>query len=200
VQLAWQGTKGNQVLQSELKVDTYRLAVLAIAYLGEQQDPFDSCRAEGAIDESYQNVFSTSAWLYALYHYILLVRDSLGAGTADAVWAHQQMILSGGASEAGEAIDRVFDLIREASSIGPLRPATDSGVAEVPVELNIALTLLLNLPESPGYTSRATDRAEQITRLQPDIDWRLASCLSRCRDEIVKTFFGTFSCAGSVLQ
>ncbi|MEA2081111.1 MAG: hypothetical protein U9P00_14930 [Pseudomonadota bacterium] len=187
-------------MESELKVDTYRLAVLPIAYLGEQQDPFDCCRAEGAIDESYRDVFSTGVWLYALYNYILLVRDKLGDSTADAVWAHQQVILSGGVPEAGEGVGRVFDLIRDASSIGPLHAAIDSGVAEVPLELNIALTLLLNLPESPGYARRATDRAEQIAYLQPDIDRRFASCLSRCRDEIVKIFFSTFSMTGSVLH
>jgi len=187
-------------LESELKVDAYRLAVLPIAYLGEQQDPFDCCRAEGTIDESYRDVFSTGVRLYALYTYVLLVRDELGDSTADAVWAHQQMILSGGAPEAGEAIGRAFDLIRQASSIGPLHPAIDSAVAGVPVELNIALTLLLNLPESPGYASSATDRAEQIDHLQADIEWRFASCLSRCRDEIVKIFFTTFSYTGSVLQ
>jgi hypothetical protein len=187
-------------LESELKVDTYRLAVLPIAYLGEQQDPFDCCRAEGVIDESYRDVFSTGVWLYALYNYILLVRDKLGDSTADAVWDHQQMILSDGAPEAGEGIGRAFDLIRDASSIGPLRPVLDSGEAEVPVELNIALALLLNLPDSPGYASRTTDGAEQIAHLQPDIEQRFASCLSRCRDEIVKVFFGTFSYTGSVLQ
>jgi len=187
-------------LDSELKVDTYRLAVLPIAYLGEQQDPFDCCRAEGEIDEIYRDVFSTGVWLYALYNYMLLIRDKLGGSTADAVWAHQQTILSGGATEAGEGIVRAFDLIREASSIGPLQPVLDSAVAEVPVELNIAMTLLLNLPESPGYASCATDRAEQSTYLHADIERRFASCLSRCRDEIVKTFFSTFSYTGSVLQ
>ena len=110
------------------------------------------------------------------------------------------MILSGGVFEVGKGIGRAFELIREASSIGPLQPAIDSGVAEVAVELNIALTLLFNLPESPGYASRVTDRAEQIAHLQADIDRRFASCLSRCRDEIVKTFFSTFSTTGSVMQ
>jgi len=187
-------------LQSELKVDTYRLAVLPIAYLGEQQDPFDRCRAESAIDDAYRDVFSTGVRLYALYHYMLLVRDKLGDSTADAVWDHQQVILSGGVPEAGEAIARAFHLIRQASSIGPLPAGIDSGVTEVPVEVNIALTLLLNLPESPGYAGSTTDRAERIDDLQADIELRFASCLSRCRDEIVKIFFSTFSFPGSALQ
>jgi len=187
-------------LESELKVDTYRLAVLPIAYLGEQQDPFDCCRAEGAIDECYRDVFSTAIWLYGLYHYMLLVRETLGDRTADAVWVHQQMILSGGTPEAGEALGRAFDLIRRASSLGSLRPAIDCGVVDVPVELNVALTLLLHLPESPGYAGSATDRAERNGHLQVDIERRLASCLSRSRDEIVAIFFSTFSYAGSVLQ
>jgi len=198
--LRGQAAIGNQVLESDLKVDTYRLAVLPIAYLGEQQDPFDRCRAEGAIEESYRDVFATGIWLYALYNYILLVRDKLGDSAADAVWAHQQKILSGGAAEAGEGIGRAFDLIREAISIGPLRPATGSAVADVAVELNIALTLLLNLPESPAYAGRATDRAEQLVHLQADIDLRFASCLLRCRDEMVKIFFSVFSYTGSTLQ
>ena len=187
-------------MQNELKVDTYRLAVLPIAYLGEQNDPFDCCRAEGAIDESYRDVFSTGVWLYALYNYMLLVRDKLGDSTAETVWAHQQMILSNGAPEAGAGIGRAFDLIRDASSIGPLHPVIDSAVVEVPVEVNIALTLLLNLPESPGYTGLATDRAEQVVHLQADIERRFANCLSRCRDEMVKIFFSAFSVAGSALQ
>ena len=187
-------------MESGLKVDTYRLAVLPIAYLGEQQDPFDCCRAEGAIDESYRDVFSTGVRLYALYNYMLLVRDKLGDSTAGAVWAHQQMILSGGAPEVGEAIGRAFDLIRQASSIGALHPAIDAALAEVPVELNIALTLLLNLPESPGYASRATDRTGQLVHLQADIERRFAGCLSRCRDEIVQVFFSMFSYTGPVMQ
>jgi hypothetical protein len=187
-------------LETELKLDTYRLAVLPIAYLGEQQDPFDRCRAEGAIDECYRNVVSMGVRLYALYNYILLVRDSLGDSTADAVWAHQQMILSGGAGEAGEQIGRAFNLIRDASRIGPLPLATDAAVAEDPVEWNIALTLLLSLPESPGYASRKTDRAEQIAQLQPGIERRFASCLLRCREEIVRIFSSTFSYSGALLQ
>ena len=184
----------------QLNVDTYRLAVLPIAYLGEQEDPFDCCQAEGEIDESYRDVFSTGVRLYALYNYMLLVRAKLGDNTAEAVWAHQQMILSGGAPEAGEGIRRVFDLIRQASSVGPLQLAIDSAMTEVSVEMNIALTLLLNLPESPGYASCTTDRAEQIGHLQADIERRFASCLLRCRDEIVAIFFSTFSVAGPVLQ
>jgi hypothetical protein len=181
-------------------LDSYRLAVLPIAYLGEQQDPFDRCRAEGAIDECYRNVFSMGVWLYALYNYILLVRDRLGDSTADAVWAHQQMILGGGAGEAGEQIGRAFNLIRDASRIGPLPLAVDAAVAEDPVEWNIALTLLLNFPESPAYASRKTDRAEQIAQLQPGIERRFASCLLRCREDIVRIFSSTFSYSGALLQ
>jgi len=187
-------------LRGSLKVDTHRLAVLPIAYLGEQQDPFDCCREEGAIDESYRDVFSTGIRLYALYSYMLLVREKLGDKTADAVWVQQKMILSGGAPEAGEALGRAFDLIRRASSIGPLHPVIDCGVVEVPVEVNIALTLLLNLPESPGYADSAIERAEQVDRLQVNIERRLASCLSRCRDEIAAIFFSTWSYTGSVLH
>lgn len=187
-------------METGLKVDTYRLALLPIAYLGEQQDPFDRCRSEAAIDESYRNIFSTGVLLYALYNYTLLVREKLGDRTADSVWAHQQMILSGGASEAGEEIGRTFNLISDASRIGPLPAAIGAAVEEGPVEWNIALTLLLNLPESPDYTSRRTDRAGQIARLPPDIDRRFANCLSHYRDEIVTVFYSTFSSVGPVLH
>ena len=192
----WPGLTGNQVLQSELKVDTYRLAVLPIAYLSEQQDPFDSCRAESAIDESYRNVFSTGVWLYALYHYSLLVRDKLGTSTADAVWAHQQLILSGGVPEVGEGIGKVFNLIRAASSIVSVCPAIDSAVVRDPVEFTIALTLLSNLPESPVYAGRAVDRVRQLGPPQVEVEQRFAHCLSRCREQILTVFFSTFSVAG----
>jgi hypothetical protein len=54
--------------------------------------------------------------------------------------------------------------------------------------MNVALALLLGLPESPDYAATAARRAEQIARMQPEIDWRLAHCLTCAREEIKNTF------------
>lgn len=198
--IAW-NEGGNLVLETELKVDTYRLAVLPIAYLGERPDPFDCCRRNGTIDESYRSVFSTGLWLYALYNYLLLVRGKLGDKAADIVWAYQQRILSGGAGEVEAQIGRVFDLIRDAARVFTLQPATDVAVSQSPLELNIALTLLRNLPESPGYTDGARDQGARVDYFRgADVSRRFATCLSGCRDDIVRVFSTTFSSAGPRLQ
>jgi hypothetical protein len=192
---------GKQCLETELRVDTYRLAVLPIAYLGEQQQPFEQSRQDGALDESYRDVFHTGAWLYALYSYSELVRSHLGQRTAEAVWNCQQMLLSGGAREAREAIGSVFELISRVSAAGPSQAPDIPGSLSTTAELSIALSLLRNLPDSPDYSQRPKDGLKAgICHLQTDIHWRLASCLSRTRRDIVQTFFDTLAGAGPLLQ
>ena len=188
-------------METELRVDTYRLAVLPIAYLGEQQQPFERSRQDGALDESYRDVFHTGAWLYALYSYSELVRSHMGRRAAQAVRDHQQLLLSGGAREAHEAIGSVFKLISRASAATPPQAPAIQNAFSTTVELGVALSLLRNLPDSPDYTPLPADGLQPGSgHLQKDIHWRLASCLSRTRRDIVQTFFDTLAGAGPLLH
>jgi hypothetical protein len=152
--------KGKQYLERELVVDTYRLAVLPIVYLAEQQDPFGLSRQEAALDEGYRDVFQAGAWLYALHSYCLLVRGYLGGKTADAVREHQELLLSGGFSDKKDEISGAIELISQASA-GQSDSMPETAVsAAISVEWNVALNLLRGLPDSPDFQSQS---AEAVT-------------------------------------
>jgi hypothetical protein len=188
-------------LERELVVDTYRLAVLPIVYLAEQQDPFGLSRQEAALDEGYRDVFQAGAWLYALHSYCLLVRGYLGGKTADAVREHQELLLSGGFSDKKDEISGAIELISQASA-GQSDSMPETAVsAAISVEWNVALNLLRGLPDSPDFQSQS---AEAVTNgnagLPAHIHWQFAHCLLRSRQQIVSTFLNTLASVGSTLQ
>jgi hypothetical protein len=176
-----------------VKIQLYSLAALPIEYLARRDTLPDRRRVDERAFTPYRTVFITGTRAYQQHTYLELVRWTYGRAVAHQVEVHQRRLLDF-TTGRGRGIEQALDLIEGALDTRVVSAATHQGEIEIPIEMNVALALLLGLPESPDYAATAARRAEQITRMQPEIDWRLAHCLSIAREEMEAAFLPVFAC------
>ena len=180
-----------------VKIQLYSLAALPIDYLARQDGLLERIRADECAFNPYREVFITGMRAYQQHTYLELVRRNYDRAVAHQVEVHQRHMLDF-MTGTGRCLEQALDLIEGALDTRAVSAATCEGEIEIPIEMNVALALLLGLPESPDYVATAERRAEQITRMQPEIDWRLAQGLARAREEMVKTFSPVLVCLDGV--
>jgi len=176
-----------------VKIQLYSLAALPIEYLTRQAALLERMRVDARAFKPYREVFITGTRAYQQHTYLELVRWTYGRTVARQVEVHQQHLLEF-TTGRGRCIEQALDLIEGALDTRAVSAATCEGEIEIPIEMNAALALLLGLPGSPDYAVTPDRRVEQITRMQPEIDWRLAHCLTRAREEMRNTFLPMFTC------
>jgi hypothetical protein len=176
-----------------VKVQLYSLAALPIEYLSRQEALLERLRVDERAFTPYREVFITGARAYQQHAYLELVRWTYGRAVAQQVEIHQRRLLEF-STGSGRSIGQALELVGGALATRVVSADTREGEIEIPIEMNVALALLLGLPESPDYVATTARRVEQITCMQPDIDWRLAHCLSCAREEMNTTFLPVISC------
>lgn len=176
-----------------VKIQIYSLAALPVEYLARKDALLERMRVDERALTPYREVFLTGTRAYQQHTYLALVRRTYGRAVAHQVEVHQHRLLDF-MTGRGRRIEQALNLIEGALDTRAVSAATHEGEIEIPIEMNVALALLLGLPESPDYAATAARRAEQIARMQPEIDWRLAHCLSIAREEMENTFLPVFAC------
>jgi len=68
---------------------------------------------------------------------------------------------------------------------------------EIPIEMNVALSLLLGADSSPHCVSHPDDRITEISSMDMDVDWVLSRCLSRARENMQNVFMPLLGCINS---
>jgi len=168
-----------------LKIDTYMLAMMPIAYLVNQDDAFDRLREQpDEIEPVYREVINTGVLGYQLFTYQALTGSNYSQEVQRLVREYQLIVLDR-EHRAGDVLKKTLDLIEGALGAGTVSIPAAGGNIEVPVEMNVALALLLKEPASPDYSSNAS---QQIYRIGADVDWCFARYLSRGREEILRIF------------
>ncbi len=166
----------------------YILAMLPIALLTRRTDPFDRyCTANCELQESYRAVVNAGVRAYQLHTYLDLIQQYFGPEVRHLVHEHQIGMLDA-AGGMGQTIGKTLEHILVALGTSGLTISTNSGEFEIPQEMNVALLLLLDTPQSPDFVPDPTSRLEQIGRLGMDVDWCFAECLTLSREEITDTF------------
>jgi len=169
-------------------LEPYTLAMLPIAHLTNRVDPFDKyCTSNCALEESYRTVVNAGVRAYQLYTYLGLIQQYLGAEIMMLVHEH---LLDGLDGIGGDdlKIGQTMELIMVALGTTAVSISTDSGEVDVPMEMNVALLLLLDTPHSPDYASASDRRLEHIGRIGMDADWCFAEILTRGREDITDSF------------
>jgi hypothetical protein len=172
-------------------IQFYRLAALPVEHLRRQETLLAWLEVGERTLDSYREVFVTGVRAYQQYTYLELVGWTYGRAVAHEVEVLQRRLLEF-TTGSGNGTGQALSLIESALETLPVSAATRSGEIAIPIEMNVALALLLGLPESPDYVSTAAQRFEQIARMQPEIDWCLAHCLTRAREEIKNVFLPAF--------
>jgi hypothetical protein len=170
-----------------VKIQLYSLAALPIDYLTRQEALLARMRVDEGALNPYREVFITGTRAYQQHTYLEMVRGTCGRAVAQQVAVQQHRLLEF-TTGRGRSVEQALNLVEGALDTRAVSAATREGDIEIPIEMNVALALLLGLPESPDYAATATRRAEQIARMQPEIDWRLAHCLTCAREEMKNTF------------
>jgi len=173
-------------------IQLYSLAALPVEYLSRQEALLARLRVDECVLAPYRDVFVTGVRAYQQYTYLELVGWTYGREVARQVAVHQRRLLDF-TTGRGNNIDHALNLIETALETRPVSAATCAGDIAIPIEMNVALALLLGLPESPDYATTAARRFEQIARMQAEIDWRLAHCLAAGREEIKNVFLPAFT-------
>ena len=167
-----------------LLTDDYTLAILPLArLLVEDKGVGQCCASAGRHGAAYRRVLETGLLGYRLYTYHGLVRERFGSNVGQRVRERHISMLSH-VEELGAALA----LIEGAVGIGTVTTSTPLGEIVTPVEQNVALALMLGLPGSPHYVTRPSQRAGQLLRMAPEIDWCFTDCLASGRREMNETF------------
>jgi len=170
-----------------VKIQLYSLAALPVDYLTRQDALLERMHVDEGALNPYRDVFITGTRAYQHHVYLELVRWTYGRAVAQQIAVHQQRLLEF-TTGRGRCLVQALGLIEGALDTRAVSATTREGEIGIPIEMNVALALLLGLPESPDYAATATRRAEKIARMQAEIDWRLAHCLMCAREEMKTTF------------
>jgi hypothetical protein len=174
-------------------LDAYELAMLPLAHLMSQSDPFDRyCNQTGGLARAYREVVNNGVWGYQLYTYLALIGVYCGEDTRQQVRGYQLTLFSPDEAHR-EALENILGVIEAAMGTRAVKVSTDSGDFQVPVEMNVALALLLNMPCSPDFVPDASMRTARIASMGIDVDWRLADCLESVREEVINSWSATIA-------
>jgi len=183
------------VLKSKVNVGVYGLAVLPVDYLSRLGDPFDQLCNEHGVDPDYREVFTTGIRAYQLVVYLKLLREHYGRGVAKQVSVYQQRLLD--EEDGGVPISHAMKIIKTALQSDSVAADTDYGRVDIPIEMTVALSLLLGIVSSPHCVSRPDQRGTEIGNMDLGIDWVLSRCLGRAREDVQKVFTPLFACIDS---
>ena len=164
-------------------MDDYTLAVLPLASL--LGDSMEGERCPGIVEygPAYRRVVDAGMFGYRLYTYHGLVRAGYGPAIERKVRERHR-----GMFAPVVALESLLLMIEAAVGIGEVTTPTRLGAVVSPVEMNVALALLLGYPDSPHYVTGPGQRVAQTHRMAPEIDCCFAGCLARGRQEMTGTF------------
>ncbi len=183
------------MLNSKINVGIYGLAVLPIDYLSRLGDPFEQTCKEQDVDPAYRDVFTTGIRAYQLVTYLKLVREQYGRGVANQISSYQHRLLE--KESGGDIISYTIRLIKDVLDSDTVAVDTEIGSIDIPIEMNVALSLLLGVASSPHCVSHPDQRNAEIGSMDLDIDWLLSHCLTRARDDMKKVFAPLLACVDS---
>ena len=183
------------MLNRKINVGLHGLTVLPIDYLSRLGDPFEQTCKEQDVDPAYRDVFTTGIRAYQLVTYLKLVREHYGRGVANQISSYQHRLLE--KEPGGDIISYTIKLIKDALDSDTVAADTERGSIDIPIEMNVALSLLLGVASSPHCVSHPDQRNAEIGCMDLDIDWLLSNCLARARDDMKKVFAPLLACIDS---
>jgi hypothetical protein len=175
------------MLNRSNNISIYSLAVLPVDYLDRLGDPLKTVCAARDIDPRCRDVFSSGIRGYQLASYLEMVREQYGRGVANQIGHYQQRLLQ---PDGGIPNDIVLamQLVRGALESESVTADVGHGSIDIPIEMNVALALLLGMPGSPYFAVGSEQRFTQASSMGMDVDWSLSQCLINAREGMEQTF------------
>ncbi len=154
---------------------------MLIHRLANREAPFDRWLAPGVVIESeYQEVVSVGVWGYQLHTYLESFAGALGPDSATRI--RENLVHTFDQTDgSGTKLQSLLELIARAAAVQPIPLPQHGPSVQVPVEINVALTLLFRVADSPLYMRYNL----KAPRIEGDIDWRFAKCLRFGRQRVL---------------
>ena len=184
------------MLNNRINISIYSLAVLPLEYLDRLGNPFETKCAARGLNPSYREVFSDGIRAYQLTAYLQLVRAQYGRGVANNIGNYQRRLLQPEGVDSN-GITQAITLVQGALESESVTADTDHGSIDIPIEMNVAIALLLGMPGSPHFAAGPEQRTEQVHNMGMDVDWSLSQCLVHAREEIDRVFTPLLDCINS---
>jgi len=182
-------TQGKWCGEGRLLTDDDTLVILPLAHLLGGYEGEGDCPGLTADErEAYREVCAAGVLGYRLHTYRGLVAAAWGAATAARIQQRHLALLA-----HRQDLGALLEMIEQSVRIGEVTTATHLGEVTTPVEMNVALALLLGYPGSPHYQVNPGRRTGQGSEIAPEIDRLLCDCLVRARREMFGDFSGLFS-------
>jgi hypothetical protein len=184
------------MLNNRINISIFSLAVLPLEYLDRLGDPFETTCVARGLNPSCRDVFSDGIRAYQLVNYLKLVQARYGRDVANNIGNYQRRLLQP-EGYVPNGITQAIELVQGALESESVTADTDHGSIDIPIEMNVAIALLLGMPGSPHFASRPDQRTEQVNNMGMDVDWSLSQCLIHAREEIEKVFSPLLDCINS---
>ena len=182
-------TQGKWCGEGRLLTDDDTLVILPLAHLLGGYAGEGSCHGLTADGRgAYREVFAAGVLGYRLHTYRGLVAAACGAATAARI-QQRHLALFAHRPDLGALLAMIEQSVR----IGEVTTATRLGEVTTPVEMNVALALLLGYPGSPHYQVNAGRRMGQGGEIAADVDVALCKCLSGAKANMISALSGLFS-------
>lgn len=169
----------------KINVGIYSLAVLPVDYLERRGDPLRRACSGKVVEPVYRDVFATGIRAYQLVIYLKLVREHYGRGVANQIGNYQRRLFT---EQADNDILHAIDLIQGALGSDAVSVKTGRGEIDIPIEMNLAMALLLGLKRSPNYAAHPDLRSAQIDSMNTEVDWSLSQCLGQACEHMQEVF------------
>lgn len=159
-----------------------------MAFFAKQPNPFQRLfNTHVSLDNKYQDVVNIAVLSYQAHSYLNMIKSKYGSQLHHIaqIQVHNLIDLN---NDKYDFFTEAMNLIEHAIEIGELEVITQGKVTHVPLEMNIAVTILIGLPGSPHYATGQQSREVEIHKMADDIDQQFAQYLIKGKTQIVEWF------------
>jgi len=183
-----------------LNIDPYELAMLPMIRLSPDAGPSETYgdSSSGGLDPAYFDIVNTGLWSYQLYTYLELLQKIFGSNVKTEVsdWLLDMLNAN---NSAGDRLETVFSVIEHSKQACDVAMSTDSDLSIVPIEMSIALAMLVELPESPDFSVSKGDRQTRIRLVNTEVDRYFAASLKCAYDDVFNVLLPILENSGAVI-
>jgi len=185
-------------MSQTLNIDPCELAMLPMVRLSPDAEPSETyCGCVSCKPGSpYYDLINTGLWSYQLYTYLELLEQMFGKHIKTEVsdWLLDMLNAN---NQAGDRLETVFALIKHVKQASKATIETGYGLSSVPVEMSIALAMLVELPESPDFAVSTGDRQTRIRLINADVDQNFAASLKRAANDVYDVLLPVLEALGA---
>jgi len=174
------------VLEIQLNFAAKNLGKLLMVFFANQTNPYRQLSNQTiALDSNYQDIVNIAVVGYQAHYYLNMIKHVYGESKHDEVMVQITKLMNADQPDY-DFFTATINLIDTAVKFGEIEVPDLNLAHRMPLELTIALTVLLGLPGSPHYAPQIKSRETEIQHMEEDIEEKFARYLSIGKDQLIE--------------